>query len=90
MLNRLNYLTLIAAIAMTFGLEGANASNQQQNQVKTNESNKIENEKYEILKRDQVDSTDTFEIPFGDSEVEDEEEINRAEKKETFKLPPPR
>ena len=45
------------------------------------------NEKFNIMKRDQVDSTDLFEIPLGDSEVEDEEEINRLEGKEVFKLP---
>lgn len=43
--------------------------------------------KYEILKRDQVDDTDTYAIPFDDSEVEDEEEVNAIEKKEVFKLP---
>lgn len=44
-------------------------------------------EKYEILKKDQIDSTDTLAIPFDDSEVEDEEEVNRIEGKKVFNLP---
>jgi hypothetical protein len=46
-----------------------------------------EDEEYEILDRDQIENTDTLAIPLDDSEVEDEEEVNRAEKKEVFNLP---
>lgn len=42
---------------------------------------------YNIIKRDQVDRTDALAIPLDDSEVEDEEEIDRLERKNTFKLP---
>ncbi|MCE2981945.1 MAG: hypothetical protein LW832_00120 [Parachlamydia sp.] len=44
-------------------------------------------QKDKIMLRDQIDDTDIYAIPFDDSEVEDEEEINRAEKKEVFPLP---
>lgn len=44
-------------------------------------------EKYDIIKRDQIDSTDTYAIPLDDSEVEDEEELNRIENKQVFPLP---
>lgn len=42
---------------------------------------------YDIMDRNQVDGTDVLAIPLDDSEVEDEEEINKAEKRDTFKLP---
>jgi hypothetical protein len=44
-------------------------------------------EKYDIMRRNEIDDTDVLAIPFDDSEVEDEEEINQAEKKEVFSLP---
>lgn len=44
-------------------------------------------EKDKIMLRDQVDSTDTFAIPLDESEVEDEAQINRDEKKNLFNLP---
>lgn len=46
-------------------------------------------EEYNLLKRDQIDTTDTLAIPFDDSEVEDEEEVNRIEGKDLFNLPKP-
>lgn len=77
--RKLNYLILTMVLAIS--------SNLQSNQNNSANQNKVDNEKYDILRRDQVDQTDIFEIPLGDSEVEDEEELNRAEKKEVFKLP---
>ncbi len=44
-------------------------------------------EKYDIMKRDHIDTTDIFAIQLDDSEIEDEEEINRLEGKEVFPLP---
>lgn len=44
-------------------------------------------EKDYIMRRDQIDNTDTLAIPLDDSEIEDEEEINRAEKRDVFPLP---
>lgn len=46
-----------------------------------------EDDEYDILHRDEIDDTDTFAIPFDSSEVEDEEQINRDEKKDVFHLP---
>lgn len=47
----------------------------------------VQEEEYNIMKRDQIDNTNTLAIPFDDSEVEDEEEIDRLEGKNTFDLP---
>lgn len=44
-------------------------------------------EKDYIMRRDQIDNTDTLAIPLDDSEIEDEEEINQAEKRDVFPLP---
>ncbi len=44
-------------------------------------------DEYDIMERNAIDDTDTLAIPFDDSEVEDEEEINQLEKKEVFQLP---
>ncbi len=46
-----------------------------------------EDDEYDILERDQIDSTNTLAIPFDDSEVEDEEEIDRDEDRDIFHLP---
>lgn len=46
-----------------------------------------EDEEYYILNRDEIDNSNTLAIPFDDSEIEDEEEINRDEKKDVFPLP---
>lgn len=43
--------------------------------------------KYEIMRRDQIDTTDALAIQLDDSEVEDEEEVNLLEGKEVFDLP---
>ena len=58
-----------------------NSARQQEIQVEENE--------YKILDRNEIDDTDVLAIPFDDSEVEDEEEVNRIEGKELFKLPKP-
>ena len=39
------------------------------------------------MERDQIDPTSTYAIPFDDSEVEDQLEINAAEKRRVFKVP---
>ncbi len=43
-------------------------------------------EKEQIIKRDQIDSTDALAVPLDDSEVEDEELIDEIEGKEVFPL----
>ena len=47
----------------------------------------LTDEKFNLMERDENEDSDTLAIPFDDSEVEDEEEINEAEKKEVFPLP---
>ena len=43
--------------------------------------------KFELMKRNENEDTDIYAIPFDDSEIEDEEQINEMEKKEVFSLP---
>lgn len=81
----INYLLFAFVISFSSNAIAADTQNKL-----TPAQQKIEDEKYEIMKRDQVDTTDIFGIQLDDSEVEDEEEINQAEKKEVFKLPQPR
>jgi len=48
---------------------------------------------YDIMNRDEVDNSNIYAIPYDDSEVEDEEEIDRLTKdsgKEEFHLPKPK
>jgi hypothetical protein len=45
------------------------------------------NEQYDIMRRDEIDTTNTLAIPLDTSEVEEEEEINRAEQRNVFSLP---
>ena len=78
-MKKLNYLLITLFLgASTLQLSAApNNPNQA----------RIDNEKFEILKRNQIDDTDTLAIPFDDREVEDEEEVNQAENKDVFNLP---
>lgn len=46
-----------------------------------------EEEDEDIIRRDQMSGTDTLAVPFDESEMEDEEEINKIEKKEVFAIP---
>ena len=46
-------------------------------------------EKFNIMWRDQNADTDTLAIPYDDSEVEDEEELDRAMRRNAFDLPTP-
>lgn len=85
-------LYLIAGFAMgllSIPLEGASPVSQKGNQPASSRVQE-EDDEYEILRRDNIDNSDVLAIPFDDSEVEDEEQINRDEKKEVFSLPHPR
>lgn len=55
-------------------------------QVDQNQASKTE-ARFNIMNRDQADGSDIYAIPYDDSEIEDEEEINRWQKKEVFSLP---
>jgi hypothetical protein len=72
-------------------LEGASAG---QNQAKTSvgsPTKKADNssvqEKFDLMERDENSDTDALAIPFDDSEVEDEEQIDLDEKEDLFSLP---
>lgn len=78
----------ICSLLLTFVFTIVITSCQNSENKKTTTANEqLTKEKDEIMKRDQVDPTNVFAIPFDDSEVEDEQEINRDEKKEVFQLP---
>lgn len=83
------HLCLIVGFLFVFStaLEGADAKPADKS-LSTKEG--TTQEKDEIIKRNQIDDTDTLAIPFDDSEVEDEEEINQLEGKKVFNLPSPR
>ncbi|MBA2369547.1 MAG: hypothetical protein H0V82_11070 [Candidatus Protochlamydia sp.] len=95
-MSKSDQLTKILAVMSVLALSNmeaqqqpARSSAQNQTTSKPNQSVPGSNtqEKYDILNRDQIDNTDVYAIPFDDSEVEDEEELNRLEKKEVFPLP---
>lgn len=54
-------------------------------QVKTQHSNGLTQEKFDIMERDENEDSDTLAIPLDDSEVEDEEELQNMGEK--FGLP---
>jgi hypothetical protein len=75
-------VTGLSLCVLSCSLEGVSST-----QTTTKNDSGTTQEKYDIMRRNEIDDTDVLAIPFDDSEVEDEEEINRAEKKEVFPLP---
>ena len=71
--------------AISFSLSAV--SNQTQPNNSTQKDNSIVQQKFDIMERDENEDTDTLAIPFDDSEVEDEQEVNEIEGKEVFQLP---
>ena len=84
-------LLFVSIMLISSYMEGADNKADEKAPVKSNTSkpiNKAEQaEEYELLNRDQIDNSNTLAIPFDDSEVEDEEEIDRLENKDVFALP---
>jgi hypothetical protein len=85
-------LGLMSSILTFPGVEGAFSyqANTKENRTVTKAAISTideEDEEYDLLERDEIDNTDAFAIPFDDSEIEDEEEINRIEGKDIFNLP---
>lgn len=62
------------------------AANKGNNSSNPNSQSQTE-ARFNIMNRDQADGSDIYAIPYDDSEIEDEEEINRWQKKEVFPLP---
>ncbi len=77
------FLSLITMIGV-----GLNAEQVKPTSPNANQNTKVD-EKYNIMLRDEHSGTDALAIPFDDSEVEDEVEINRDDKREVFSLPKP-
>lgn len=95
-MKKFNFSLLCGFIlAVSSPLQGAEekkdvkAESATQNAKASQQSTETQNEEYNLLKRDQVEPTSTLAIPFDDSEVEDEEEVNRIEGKDLFDLPKP-
>lgn len=88
-MNKFNFSLLFGfALAICGSVQGAETQAPVKSETpKQNDKVTQEREEYNILKRDQVDTTDTLAIPYDDSEVEDEEEVDRIEGKDLFRLP---
>lgn len=80
-------VTGLSLCVLSCSLEGASSDATRPAQTTTKSDSGTTQEKYDIMRRNEIDDTDVLAIPFDDSEVEDEEEINRGEKKEVFPLP---
>lgn len=93
-MKRFNFSLLFACIlALSCPLQGADIQKDAKaaSTAETSKQNanavKEEKEEYDILKRDNIENSDSLAIPYDDSEVEDEEEVNRIEGKDLFHLP---
>lgn len=85
------FMSLVVGI-LSLPLEGVSDSTKTsagtQVRSKALASNVHEQEdEYDIMERDEIDDTDVLAIPFDESEVEDEEQIDLDEKKDVFHLP---
>jgi hypothetical protein len=88
------FINLILGV-LAFPLEGASNSSASSKAVhSTNrettsdrDEEDEDDDEYDLLDRDEIDNSNTLAIPFDDSELEDEEEIDRDEKTDTFYLP---
>lgn len=82
-MKKIGFTHLLTIAFLPLLLEGASNPSSQPQTARDLQTE----QKYQILKRDQVDPTSTYAIPLDDSEVEDEEEIERAERKKVNPLP---
>lgn len=82
-------LFALGSLSLSCFVEGVDIRRSQEltSQVNSNDKNGETRAKYDMIERDQIDPTDALAIPFDDSEIENEEEINLGEKKEVFNLP---
>lgn len=88
--TNLYILSSLTLGVLSFPLEGTSNTQPANPNTKSIPSSTAPNtteEYYNILNRDQIDNSNTLAIPFDDSEIEDEEEINRDERSNTFPLP---
>lgn len=80
-------LATISFLALSNSIEAQPQPNRPAAQPSQSAAGSKTQEKFNIIDRDQVDETDIYAIPYDDSEVEDEEQLNRLERKEVFPLP---
>lgn len=89
----MKHLKYVVLFSFLFALSTLQSAANDNNKATVNpqakqQSAEVQNEKYNILNRDEfVDDTDTLAIPLDDSEIEDEEEVDRILKKNVFPLP---
>lgn len=84
---KIYFLMSLMVGLLSLPLEGAsNASTHVASKAAASHVQEEEDE-YDIMDRDEIDDTDALAIPFDDSEVEDEEQIDLDEKKDVFHLP---
>jgi hypothetical protein len=90
------FFTALFLLGFSLTLDGAfNDKNDPKDATTKNPSNSSLNhedssathKKFNLMERDENEDSDTLAIPFDDSEVEDEEEIDAGEKKNVFDLP---
>lgn len=84
------FMAFLAHPSIGFSSHQKSNSNSDYAEHKNSKSAENDDDEYDVLDIDEVDDSDIFAIPYDDSELEDEEEINQAEKKEVFKIPSPR
>lgn len=87
-MKKISVLLSVALLTLSFSLQAASSdqSNATKQQVATNKEGSTQ-EKFDIMERDENEDTDTLAIPFDESEVEDEEELDQLEGKDEFGLP---
>jgi hypothetical protein len=87
MLRKKIWISMIALNAALISLAIEAAPNRSSSANQNNSNQRQEDaERDEIMREDQVDNTDIYAIPLDSSEVEDEEQINRLEGKQEFKI----
>ena len=89
MLNKkIQLLVVVAMTALTLSVHAAPVqTNGSQAKPAAKNGNSTYDEKVNLMKRDQIDNSDVYAIQLDNSEIEDEEEINKLEGKNVFDLP---
>ena len=79
-MNKIIVITIASLLTTVYGLQAAAEDSKLGAPAKTQEQ-------YNLMHRDQVEPTDSLAIPFDESEIEDEQQINLDESKDVFNLP---
>lgn len=81
------YLSFVLMLGAFFALEGVSNNQNHPNAPINSSTSTTTQEKYDLMRRDEIDNTDSLAIPLDESEIEDEEQIDFDDKKEIFPLP---